>query len=418
MKTYSTFAVLFYINRNKAKRNGLTPLMGRISINGDMAQFSAKIDIDPSCWNAKTYRLTGKSNHAAEANQHIENLTNKIRIYYKEILDEQGYITAELVKNAINGIGIKKKNLLELFDELNKDCEKQEGVTKAKKYTAVYKAVYSQLELFLEKYYDIKDIPFRQLDLTFIEKFDSFLRIEQRFMTNSIYYYIGVLQRVIRLAINQGILFKNPFGAFTRECTPSKRKYMTQEELDRFIQTTAPSKALCHTRDMFIFSTFTGLSYADLCNFSVHHIHKEKNGSYWIRIKRQKTGVESIIRLLDIPLQIIDKYKKERISDKVFNIKTLPTIEANLNRFAKKCGIEKRITFHFSRHNFATLITLSQGVPLETVCKMMGHKNITTTQIYAKLTQQKVNEDMKLLKKRIDKKFKIQQIQLSTYKNN
>ena len=109
MKTYSTFAVLFYINRNKTKKNGLTPLMGRISINGDMTQFSAKIDIDPSIWNAKTYRLTGKSNHAAEANQHIENLTERIKIYYKEILDEQGYITAELVKNAINGIGVKRK---------------------------------------------------------------------------------------------------------------------------------------------------------------------------------------------------------------------------------------------------------------------------------------------------------------------
>ena len=237
------------------------------------------------------------------------------------------------------------------------------------------------------------------------------MRIEQRFMTNSIYYYIGVLQRVVRLAINQGIIIKNPFGAFTRERTSSKRKYMTQEELDKFIRTTVTSKALCHTRDMFIFSTFTGLAYADLCNFSVHHIHREKNGSLWIRIKRQKTGVESIIRLLDIPLKIIDKYRNERTSDKVFNIKSLSTIEANLNRFAEKCGIEKRITFHFSRHNFATLITLSQGVPLETVCKMMGHKNITTTQIYAKLTQQKVNEDMKLLRKRIDKKYTIAQAQ-------
>ena len=127
MKTYSTFAVLFYIDRNKTKKNGLTPLMGRISINKKVAQFSAKIDVDPLCWDAKAYCMTGKSKHATEVNMLIENLTKKIKKYHKDILDELGYITAELVKNAINGIGLKKKNLLELFNEHNVECEKQIG---------------------------------------------------------------------------------------------------------------------------------------------------------------------------------------------------------------------------------------------------------------------------------------------------
>ena len=418
MKTYSTFAVLFYINRKKTKKNGLTPLMGRVSINTEIAQFSAKIDIDPLYWNAKTYRMNGRSNHAAEVNQHIENLTTKINSFHKEILDEQGYITAELVKNALNGIGVQKKNLLELFNEHNIECEKQQGVTKAKKYTAVYKAVYKQLELYMKKYYDMEDIPLRQLDLKFIENFDTFLRIEQRYTANTIFYYTALLQKIVRLAINKGILFKQPFSAYTPKHDICKRKHMTQEELDKFMQTTVPSKAQCHTRDMFIFSTFTGLAYADLYNLSEQNIHKEKDGTFWISNKRQKTGVECNIRLLDIPLQIIEKYKNERVSDKLFIIKTLPAIQDSLNRFAKKCGIEKRITFHMARHNFATLITLSQGVALETVCQMMGHKNIKTTQIYAKLTQQKVNEDMKLLKKRIGKKYTMTQTQLSTHKIN
>jgi len=405
MKTRSTFAVLFYINRNKTKKNGLTPLMGRISINAEVAQFSAKIDVEPSCWDAKTYRMTGKSNHTVEVNSHIDKLTKKIRAYYKEILDEHGYITAELVKNAINGTGVKKKNLLELFQEHNVECEKQEGVTKAKKYSAVYKAVYKQLELYMKEKYDLEDIPLRHLDLKFIENFDSFLRLEQGYKANTIYYYTGLLQKIIRLAISKGIIFKQPFSAYSPKHEPYKRKHMTQREFDKFMQSALPSKALMHTRDMFIFSTFTGLSYTDLCNLSEHHIYKEKNGNYWIRINRQKTLVECNIRLLDIPLLIIEKYKAERTSDKIFNTKTLPTIEKNLNRFAKKIGLEKHITFHMSRHNFATLITLSQGVALETVCQMMGHKSIKTTQGYAKLTNTKVNEDMILLSKRIAPKY-------------
>ena len=411
MKTYSTFAVLFYIDRNKTKKNGLTPLMGRISINKKVAQFSAKIDVDPLYWDAKAYCMTGKSKHAAEVNMLIENLTKKIKKYHKDILDELGYITAELVKNAINGIGLKKKNLLELFNEHNIECEKQEGVTKATKYSSVYKAVYKQLEQYMKVYYEIEDIPLRRLELKFIENFESFMRLEQGLRANTIFYYTGLLKKIIRLAISKGLLFKNPFSAYSPEHEPCKRKHMTQREFDKFMQSALPSKALMHTRDMFIFSTFTGLSYTDLCNLSEHHIYKEKNGSHWIRINRQKTFVECNIRLLDIPLQIIEKYKAERTSDKIFNTKTLAAIECNLNRFAKKIGLEKRITFHMSRHNFATLITLSQGVALETVCQMMGHKSIKTTQLYAKLTNKKVNEDMILLSKRIAPKYVMPQSQ-------
>jgi len=158
---------------------------------------------------------------------------------------------------------------------------------------------------------------------------------------------------------------------------------------------------------MFVFSTFTGLAYADLCNLSRQHIYKERNGSMWIRIKRQKTGSECNIQLLDIPIQIIEKYKPEQRGDKIFHTRSITTVEVNLKKIAKLCGIEKSITYHMSRYNFATLITLSQGVPLETVSRMMGHKCFRTTQIYASLTRQKVNEDMKRLSERIGGQYKL-----------
>lgn len=182
---------------------------------------------------------------------------------------------------------------------------------------------------------------------------------------------------------------------------------MTLEELEKFMNVPVASKRLCHTRDMFVFATFTGLSYADMCNLSEENIHKGRNGSFWIDINQQKTGIRCNIPLLDIPLQIMERYKPERNRNKIFKMVSPACVETNLNKVAKLYGIEKRITYHQSRHNFATLITLSRGVPLETVSQMMGHKCIRTTQIYAKLTRQKVNEDVKKISDRIGRKYKL-----------
>ncbi|MDR2036363.1 MAG: site-specific integrase [Bacteroidales bacterium] len=404
---YSTFAVLFYINRQKIKKNGMCPLMGRISINTEIAQFSAGIDIDPSLWDAKAYCMKGKSRHATEANHQIRQLKERIDRYYKQILDEQGYITAELVKNAVSGIGRKRENLLELFREHNEEYAKQVGVTRSGESLRNYISVYKQTERFLQVHYGVEDIPLRQLELSFIEKFDSFLRIEQGFTAHTVSGYTIILRKMIRRAISQGTLHKNPFAAYIPEQPPRKRRHMTQEELEKFMNVPVASKRLCHSRDMFIFATFTGLSYADMCNLSEENIHKGKNGSLWIRINRQKTGVRCDIPLLDIPLQIMEKYKSERKGDKLFNMVTLPRVTVNLNKVAKLCGIEKRITYHQSRHNFATLITLSKGVPLETVSQMMGNKCFRTTQIYAKLTRKKINKDMKKLSDCIGQKYKL-----------
>lgn len=385
----------------------MCPLMGRISINAEIAQFSTGIDVDPSLWDAKAYCLTGRSRHAAEANYQIKQLTEKINRYYKQILDEQGYITAELVKNAISGIGRKKENLLELFREHDEEYTKQVGVTRAEGSLRGYKAAYNQVERFVQTHYGVEDVLLRQLELSFIEQFDAYLRIEQRFTAYTVSSYTISLRKIVRRAISQGTLHKNPFAAYIPEQPPRKRRHMTREELDKFMNVSIASKRVCHTRDMFIFATFTGLAYADMCNLSEEHIYKEKNGSLWIKIKRQKTGSQCNIPLLDIPMQIMEKYKSERKGNKIFNMVSISCVEANLKKIATLCGIEKRITYHQSRHNFGTLITLSQGVPMETVSQMMGHKCIKTTQIYAKLTRQKLNEDMKKLSSCIGRKYKL-----------
>ena len=166
-------------------------------------------------------------------------------------------------------------------------------------------------------------------------------------------------------------------------------------------------KFLCFVRDLFVFSTFTGIAYADMCNLDVSNLSRDDQGNLWIKFKRQKTKSECSILLLDVPRNIMEKYECERKSDKLFNMPCRSALTNNMPKLAKVCGIEHRLTYHMARHNFGTLITLSQGVPLETVCQMMGHKSMSTTQIYARLTHQKVDEDMKKLTQRIGNKFRM-----------
>jgi site-specific recombinase XerD len=218
--------------------------------------------------------------------------------------------------------------------------------------------------------------------------------------------HLIILKKMIRRAVHQGILKGDPFVNYIAEQPEKMCRHLQSEEIDKIMQIHIASKKVCHTRDMFVFSCFTGLAYSDIRNLSQGNITTQMDGSLLISITRQKTKSECNIRLLDIPKQIIDKYRNDRKSDKMFNMISLASICRNLEKIAVLCGIE-HITFHMARHNFGTHITLSQGVPIETVSRMMGHRSIATTQIYAKITNKKVNEDMKLLSERITDKYAV-----------
>lgn len=219
--------------------------------------------------------------------------------------------------------------------------------------------------------------------------------------------YIIKLKTMTRTALAQGTIRYNPFASFIPEKALRKHRHLTMDELQKLMHTPVPNGFLCLVRDMFIFSTFTGISYIDMCNLNTSNLSKDGKGNLWIKFKRQKTKSECAIRLLDIPRRILEKYEGERTSDRLFNMPCRSALTNNMPKLAKLCGIERRLTYHMARHNFGTLITLSQGVPLETVCQMMGHKNMRTTQIYSRLTHQKVDEDVKKLTQRIGNKFRM-----------
>ena len=399
----STFNILFYLNTSKRKKTGLCPLMGRITVDGGISQFSLKADVHPDNWDTKKGRAKGKSSAQIALNRKIEQTAQTIRDIYARTVEATGYITAEQIKNELNGTTAKAANLLELYREHNADYQKRIGIDRNVRTYLHYKNSLNHLSRFILSKYDLRDYPMKQLDMPFIESYDLYLRTDAQLCTNSMIKQIKHLKKIVSLAINQRIIIRDPFSEYVPEKQKSKYLHISKTELERIITTPIQSQSVSFVRDMFVFSCFTGLAYADMRQLSEKHIHKLPDDSVWIKISRLKTDIECNIRLLDIPLAIIEKYRHERNGEPLLKIQNSAAVSRNMREIEKLCDIN-HLHFHMARHTFATLICLTNGVSMEAVSKMMGHNSMRTTQIYAEITSQKVCEDMKNLEKRIKSK--------------
>ncbi len=395
-KRRSTFAILFYINRTKIRKDGTCQLLCKVSIDAEWEQIGTKASVNPDIWNPETGRADGRSENAVTVNRAIDELTREITNHYNHIKKSLGFVTAELVKNAVKGIGQKPVTLLALFREHNEEFKKRIGVDRIKETYDSYQRSYKHLAAFVQEKKGVEDITLRSLDKVFYDDFEIFLQTDCKMKPKTVHEHLYRLKKMTMRAVSQGTLRRDPYCRLHPELPKRKSRHLKLEDLKTLMSTQIDKPNLQRVRDWFIFSTFTGLAYADLKRLSVNDITQAEDGSWWIHIKRQKTDTPSVIKLLDVPLRIIEKYKHERQGDKVFNLYA----REYLIRLTRELGEEYGfyLTFHKARHNFGTHMTLSLGVPLETVSKMMGHTNITTTQIYAQVTDKKVDEDMKRLK--------------------
>lgn len=402
-KRRSTFAILFYINRTKIRKDGMCQLLCNISIDAESQQVGTKVSVDPTLWDSTAGRAAGRSRNALQVNQAIDLLTERIKKHHKEIKESLGFVTAELVKNALKGIAQKPLMLMKLFEEHNDEFKKRVGVDRKKEAHDLYVVSYNHLLAFIRKKYNTDDVTLRSLDLRFYEDYDLFLRTDRGLQQKTVHQHLYNFKKITKRAFNQGTLRRDPYMKLFPELPPLKSRHLKLEDLEKLMRCTLDRPNLCRARDLFVFSTFTGLCHADLTRLSDEHIEQAEDGSLWIHIKRQKTGTDCNVRLLEIPLKIMEKYRHKKKDKHIFQVYGRGYMGKLLREVAKKCGIGY-ITFHKARHNFGTHITLSQGVPIETVSRMMGHKNIATTQIYAKVTDKKVDEDMKRLRIRTSSK--------------
>lgn len=397
----STFRILFYVRRNYINKKGKTGIMVRITLDGEIAQFSSKLNVNPNNWDTKSGRLIGNSKEARILNDTLENIRASIIRHYREIEWQDTHVTAEKIRNAFLGITAKAQMLLVVFKNHNDDLTKRIGKDITEAGVEKYKRTRQRLAEFMIYQYKIKDIALKEINYNFVSYFETYLRTVHNCGVNTTAKYLQQFKHIITLAKNNGWLQSDPFVNFRIRFEKADRGYLLQEELEALMRKKFSIKRLEQVRDIFVFSCFTGLAYVDVRNLKAEDITTSFDGKLWIIKKRQKTNVQSNILLLDIPKMILKKYENKLHDEKLLPVITNQRINSYLKEIADVCGIEKNLTFHLARHTFATTVTLAKGVPMETVSKMLGHTSIRTTQIYARITDSKIGNDMQELSKKL-----------------
>lgn len=406
----STFKVLFYLKRQNEK-NGKVPVMGRITVNGTIAQFSCKLNIRPALWDTEANKAAGKSIEARHINEKLENIKTNIGKQYQLICDRDSYVTADKVKNAWLGFGDGYQLLMQTFDEYLKDFkEKRVGKDRKASSLVTYARQRKRLAAFLEYEYGLTDIPFKELKREFIEKYVVYLSTVRGLMPGTLPGAIKKLRLMTYTAFKNGWISTDPFSGFRVAPRYRDRRFLSETELQAVIDVELPNYKTAIVRDIFVFCCFTGMAYADVKKLTHADIHTDEKGEMWIIDNRAKTGTQFRVKLLPVARQLVEKYSRlTLLNGAVFPVKDGESMNMSLHHVAKHAGLSFNPTMHVARHTFATTVTLSQGVPLETVSKMLGHKHITTTQIYAKITNDKIGRDMTALEAKIGDKFKIAQ---------
>lgn len=401
----STFKILFYLKKNEPKKNGHVTIMIRITVDGSNTQFSSKLDLHPDNWDvSKGQARTGKgySTQNAALNCLLESIKAELTVHYNRLMNIKGYALPEQIRNAFLGLEEKEKTLIAYFSQFNEQYKQKVGMTATQKTYTRYELTKQRLIDFMREKYHASDKQVREINTIFIENFYLYLRNTTQIANNTAMKFIQRFRTVLNYAKNTGLDFIDPFANYKFNFERVDRGYLEQEEIDLIYNKTFATKRLEQVRDMFIFSCYTGLSYIDLCNLTSGNIKTGFDGKLWIMTKREKTGVDSNIPLLEIPRQILTKYE-----GRIKNGKLLPVISnQKMNDYLEEigilCEINKHITFHLARHTFATEICITQGVPIESVSKMLGHSSIKTTQIYARVVDRKVSHDMAVLERKIN----------------
>jgi site-specific recombinase XerD len=397
----STFKILFYARKNYVNKNGEVGIMVRITVNGENTQFSSKFNVDPNVWDTNGNRVIGKSGKANQLNAALDDIKASLTFHYREIEKHESHVTATKIRNAFLGVTVKMQMLLVVFKKHNDDLARRIGKGISKSAIEKYNRTRNRLANFMMLQYSISDIALKEINYNFINDFETYLRTTCDCGINTTAKYIQQLKHIIILAQNNGWLHADPFANYKICFEKTDRGYLTQEELTAIMQKKFCIKRLEQVRDIFVFSCFTGLAYIDVKSLNEKDIRTSFDGKLWIMKKRQKTNTQSNILLLDIPKMILEKYKDKLSNDRLLPILSNQRMNSYLKEIADLCGIEKNFSFHLARHTFATTVTLAKGVPMETVSKMLGHTSIRTTQIYARITDSKIGDDMQELSKKL-----------------
>lgn len=405
----NSLSILFYPKRNDVDVNGKVPVYIRLTVNGRRSEISLKRRIDPLKWNKEGGKLKGTSINVKNFNRYLHKIEETLYKHYQTLFEKNKKITAKAIKDSFLGIGEKEYMVLEVFKEHNLKVKELLGKEYAPATVKRYETTLRHISRFIKNHYKTSDFPLKGVNHEFITDFEFYFKSERNCSHNTTLKYIKNFKKIIRIGLANNWIEKDPFINYKVRIKPVKREFLTNDEIQKLINKKLHTPRLEKVRDIFIFSCYTGLAYTDIKKLKINNIVEGVDGELWIKTSRTKTGIHSNIPLLPTALRIIEKYKDD-MEVKIFDI-LLPVLSnqksnAYLKEIADLCKISKNLTTHLARHTFATTITLSNGVPIESVSKMLGHKSLRTTQHYAKILDIKVSNDMAILKSKLKKSSK------------
>ncbi|MDQ0065175.1 site-specific integrase [Chryseobacterium lathyri] len=395
-----TYSLLFY--PKKAKNNSeMSTIYLRITIFGKRTEISTGQQVKTSQWSIKSGRVTGNTHKAQQLNSLLESSRAKLFECYNTLLNEGREITCENLRNKYLGIEERKVTLIEVFKDHNLKMKELIGKEFSRGTWERYETSLRHTQAFMKWKFKISDIDVRHINPGFVADYEFYLRTVRDCSNNSAVKYIKNFQKIINICLDNEWMSKNPFTNYKSKIIKVDVRFLTDLELERLRNKKFISERLRIVRDIFVFCCYTGLAYIDIKNLTNYKIIRGIDGGLWIKIKRTKTKVEASIPILAEAQAILERYEGY---PKCINENTVLPVLSNqkMNEYLKEigdlCEIDFDITFHTARHTFATTITLNNGVPLETVSKMLGHTNIRMTQHYAKIQDKKIGTDMSLLK--------------------
>ena len=395
MKNSHTFSILFWLKLANAK-NGKAPLYARITVNGKRAELSLKRKLTISNWDPSKNRLKGLNDESKLINGYIKQVQAKLFGCYQKLSNNNKPFSSAIIKAHFLGENTNRYLISNIIEYHNEHMKSTLRWGTQKNYFTTHKYIFS----FLKLKHKTTDIFLSELSYKFIIDFERFLRAQKSMGNNTVMKHIERLRKMVSLAYKMEWIDKDPFIKFEAKYEKRERSFLTLEELQAIEKKKFNIPRLQLIKDLFVFSCYTGLSYGDVMGLTKDNLCIGIDRKQWIYSQRQKTSIPFKIPLLSKALQIIEKYElfptcinKERLFPSISNQK----LNSYLKEIADVCGITKNLTFHIARHTFATTITLSNGVPIETVSKLLGHSKITTTQIYAKVIERKVSDDMQKL---------------------
>lgn len=390
------FKVLLYLKRSGLDKSGKAPIMGRITVNRTMAQFSSKLSCTPELWNPRESRLNGKSKEAVEINAKIDKLLLAINSAFDSLLERKIDFDATAVKEAFQGSVESQMTLLKRLDIHIDDMQSRIGIDVAKSSMSTYIYTRRYLGEFIKKRFKVEDLAFGQLNEHMAYEFQEYVLKDKGLAVDTARHYLAILKKICRLAFKEGHSEKRYFVNFKLPKENRKApRALSREDFEKIRDLEIPASRVTHNiaRDLFLFACYTGVPYADAVSITDDNIYTDDNGALWLKYLRKKNEHLGRVKLLPEAIALIEKYRSNERKE-LFPMIHHPNLRRHMKGLRDLAGIKTDLVYHMGRHTFGSLITLEAGVPIETISKMLGHTNLTTTQLYAKVTPKKLFDDM------------------------